>query len=88
MAQKLSPEKSGKIIMKKLLFISIFLRNPNLSGSNASAVFLVRTWKLFQVIMNGLRKNDKPETNVKVTGLDEHHILSGFVFADKHLSYQ
>ncbi|MBK8875373.1 MAG: hypothetical protein IPN13_16230 [Bacteroidetes bacterium] len=72
--------------MKKLLFISIFLLGTLVSqAQNASAVFFSENGEAFTVIMNGLRKNDKPETNVKVTGLNEAPYTIRIIFADSTL---
>lgn len=87
MAQKLPARKiQNQNLMKKLLFISIFLLGTLVSqAQHASAVFFSENGEAFTVIMNGLRKNDKPETNVKVTGLNEAPYTIRIIFADSTL---
>jgi hypothetical protein len=72
--------------MKKLLLFLLLLASHGiLRAQNANAVFFTENGEKFTVILNGLRKNDNPETNVKITGLSETPYKVKIIFADTAL---
>ncbi|HEX5003000.1 MAG TPA: DUF4476 domain-containing protein [Bacteroidia bacterium] len=72
--------------MKKLFLLLVFSAfAAGTFAQEASLVFFSENGERFSVIMNGLRKNDTPETNVKVTGLIGAPYLVKILFADTSL---
>jgi archaellum component FlaG (FlaF/FlaG flagellin family) len=56
----------------KSLFIGcmILFAVTGLSAQTSNAVLFTENGEKFTVILNGLRQNNTPETNVKITGLN------------------
>lgn len=72
--------------MKKILLLSLFIAISGwLHAQNANAVFFTENGEPFTLIMNGIRKNDRPETNVKISGLNESPYSIKVIFADTGL---
>lgn len=72
--------------MKRILLLNVFIAITGwLQAQNASAVFFTENGEPFTLIMNGLRKNDKPETNVRISGLNEVPYTVKIIFADTAL---
>jgi hypothetical protein len=74
--------------MKKhvLLFAGLFLMSLTSLGQNpANLVVFSEDGDLFFAYVNGIRQNDKPETNVKITGLTFPNVSLRIEFNDKAL---
>jgi len=72
--------------MKKLFLLLVLSTITAVSiAQEANLIFFSENGERFSVIMNGLRKNDSPETNVKVTGLVGAPYLVKILFADTSL---
>ncbi len=71
---------------KSILFIFLFLSINSFSFSQisyASLSFFSEDGYPFTIIMNGLRKNTKPQTNVKLEGLTNPAYKIKIIFEDK-----
>ncbi|MCB0820009.1 MAG: DUF4476 domain-containing protein [Bacteroidetes bacterium] len=56
--------------MKKLLFFLLIIANaPGVSAQKSNLVFFAENGEPFYIVMNGLRYNEQPQTNVKLEGL-------------------
>ncbi|NVO03177.1 MAG: DUF4476 domain-containing protein [Bacteroidetes bacterium] len=73
--------------MKKLaLFLLIAIASINISkAQNTNLVFFSEQGERFSVILNGILQNPKPETNVKVTGLNASYYKTKVIFEDAKL---
>ena len=71
-----------KLIMKKqfilLLMLAAITRLSFAQTSNA--ILFTENGEKFTAILNGLRQNDKPETNVKITGLNAEWYKMKIIF--------
>jgi hypothetical protein len=59
-----------KNIRKQILLLSVLLVSAMSYATNNNLIIFSQDGNKFTVILNGLRQNEKPETNVKVTGLN------------------
>src|SRR2546423_12051331 len=55
---------------KLLLFAIVFAVSKLSFAQTSNAILFTENGEKFIAILNGLRQNDKPETNVKITGLN------------------
>lgn len=74
-------------MIKRYLLLLAVIAGP-LSGiaQNSNAIFFTENGELFFVIINGLRQNQNPETNVKITGLNPTNYKVKIIFEDKTIS--
>lgn len=72
--------------MKKIIF-TFFLLFSGLCILNAqsNAILFTENGERFYAILNGLRQNDKPQTNVKITGLNANFYKLRIIFEDTKL---
>lgn len=72
--------------MKKILLFSVvaFL-SSQLFAQTSNLVFYSQNGERFYVILNGIRQNEKAETNVKVTGLPQPYYKTKIIFEEKTL---
>lgn len=72
--------------MKSLLLTFFVFFSLNLFGQKEyNTIFFTENGEQFWVIMNGVRQNMEPETNVKVTGLNAPMYKLRIIFKDKEL---
>lgn len=76
-----------KTTLKRLSFFSAFMLMAAFAFAQANnlVVFSQDGYK-FTLIVNGLRQNENPETNVKVTGLTAPNYKVRVIFADANLA--
>lgn len=72
--------------MKKTLLslLTIILLSYNVQAQS-NAIIFTENGERFYAILNGLRQNDKPQTNVKITGLNASFFKLKVIFEDKNL---
>jgi hypothetical protein len=72
--------------LKTLLFtaIAVMVFLPGVA-QNSNAIIFTENGEPFTVILNGLRQNDQPETNVRVNGLNADFYKLKIIFADAAL---
>lgn len=68
----------------KLLLLLLFASQLFFAQTSTITVFS-QEGELFYVIINGVRQNDAPSTNVKVTDLDKPNYLLKVIFADQSI---
>src|SRR5688572_6533287 len=51
-------------------------------AQTSNAIIFTENGERFTVILNGLRQNDKPETNVKIEGLNANYYKAKVIFED------
>ncbi|MCX6257400.1 MAG: DUF4476 domain-containing protein [Bacteroidia bacterium] len=72
--------------MKRLFLIIIsFLFVYQIFAQTNNVIFYTENGERFTVIMNGIRQNPHPETNVKVTGLNAKNYKVKILFEDQNL---
>lgn len=72
--------------MKKLIYLLvIFVISTNSHAQKANAILFTENGEKFTAILNGLRQNEKPETNVKITDLNAEWYKLKVIFADSKL---
>ncbi len=73
--------------MKKytLLLLALLTLMGTGIAQNSNAIFFSENGERFYVILNGLRQNDSPETNVKVSGLNPTAYQVKIIFEDEQL---
>lgn len=72
--------------MKKIiLFLLTIFSTSQLFAQTSNLVFYSQNGEKFYVILNGIRQNEKAETNVKVTGLPQPYYKSKIIFEEKTL---
>ena len=67
-----------------LISIALFLSSVSTQASNL--ILFTEQGEQFTVILNGIKQNDKPETNVKVTGLVAPNYKLKVIFENKTIS--
>jgi len=71
-----------------LLLIGTILSGSLLThAQNSNAILFAENGERFQVVLNGVLQNSKPETNVKMTGLAVPNYKCRILFEDKSLGY-
>ena len=73
----------SKLLTLALLLISFIAANAQTSN----AIFFSENGEKFNLVLNGVLQNEKPETNVKLTGLNAPAYKTRIIFADKALGY-
>lgn len=70
--------------MKSMMFTLLFAISTlaNIYAQNASLTFFSQEGERFYVILNGIRQNDKPSANVKVTDLGLPNYKAKIIFED------
>lgn len=63
----------------------LLFRGAAAFSQNSNAILFTENGEKFTAILNGLRQNDKPETNVKVTDLNANFYKLKVIFADAAL---
>jgi hypothetical protein len=72
--------------MKKVLFVFTGLLFAfQIIAQTSNVIFYTENGERFTVIMNGIRQNPQPETNVKVTGLNAQNYQVKIIFEDQNL---
>ncbi len=70
---------------KSLLLFVAFLAVVCFARAQSNAIIFTENGERFYAILNGLRQNDQPQTNVKVTGLNAEFFKLKIIFEDKRL---
>ena len=70
-----------------LLFCLLLLWAVTTKAQTSNAILFTENGEHFQVILNGILQNAKPETNVKMTGLVAPNYKCRIMFEDKALGY-
>lgn len=68
---------------KAILLVLAVYASVHVSAQSSNLVFYSQGGEKFFVILNGIRQNDKAETNVKVTGLPQPYYKTKVIFEDK-----
>ena len=63
----------------------LMFRGVEAFSQNSNAILFTENGEKFTAILNGLRQNEKPETNVKITGLNANFYKLKVIFADAAL---
>src|SRR5436190_13782595 len=71
----------------KLLLACLVLGSFAVKAQTSNAILFTENGERFQVILNGILQNAKPETNVKMTGLPAPNYKCRIMFEDKSLGY-
>jgi hypothetical protein len=72
--------------MKKLtLLLCLFLLTEGLEAQNSNLIVYNNEGHKFYVILNGIRQNIDPETNVKITQLEQPYYKLKIIFDDERL---
>ena len=83
--RKLSLKKIN-YIMKKILIITIMLLAfATGKAQSSNLIFFTQQGERFSVILNGIRQNPSPETNIKVTDLPAPSYKLKIIFEDRKL---
>jgi hypothetical protein len=69
--------------MKRILVLFAVLFTASLAAQNNTLVVFSENGERFYLILNGLRQNEKPETNVKVNGLNNQNYKAKIIFEQK-----
>jgi hypothetical protein len=82
-----SSKTSIHIFMKpKLLSICLLIAAATaVKAQTSNAIFFTENGEQFNLVLNGILQNEKPETNVKLTGLNAPSYKVRVLFADKTL---
>jgi len=75
--------------MKHNLLILAFIMIACVAGQaqTSNAIFFAENGESFNLVLNGILQNEKPETNVKLTGLNAPGYKTRIIFSDKTLGY-
>jgi len=74
------------INMKRLfLILTVVLFAYQIIAQTTNVIFYTENGEKFTVILNGIRQNGQPETNVKVTGLNAQNYQVKIIFDDQNL---
>jgi hypothetical protein len=73
--------------MKRIVFVMtlLLLIAKVASAQSSNAILFTENGEKFTAILNGVRQNDKPETNVKITGLNAEFYKLKVIFEDPAL---
>lgn len=74
-----------KKINRFILFISCVMLFNNVFGQSSNAILFTENGERFTIILNGVRQNTEPETNVKVTGLNAEFYKLKVIFTNTML---
>lgn len=67
------------------LFALLLMISRAVSAQTSNAIIFTENGERFTAILNGVRQNDKPETNVKITGLNAEFYKLKVIFEDPAL---
>ncbi|MEO0312164.1 MAG: hypothetical protein RIQ89_1821 [Bacteroidota bacterium] len=70
-----------------IILILSFLSFHSAFAQNSNAIIFSENGERFSVILNGVRQNDQPETNVKITSLNAPNYKCRIIFEDTKLGY-
>lgn len=70
-------------IMKSVLLFFVLAFSASVFGQSSNLVLFSEQGEKFFVVLNGIRQNSKPETNVKVTDLNQPTYKVKVIFDDK-----
>jgi hypothetical protein len=70
-----------------LLTLILLLSVPAFAQLKSNLIFFTEQGERFSIILNGLRQNDQPETNVKVTDLPAPSYKLKIIFEDQALGF-
>jgi hypothetical protein len=70
---------------KTILSVIVLLLFQTLLKAQQNAILFTENGERFTAILNGLRQNDKPQTNIKITGLNATYFKLKIIFEDKKL---
>jgi hypothetical protein len=71
---------------KTILLLSIFFSSVKLFAQSSLVSVFSEDGEKFWVVINGIKQNDKPQTNVKVTGLEQENYLFKIIFEDDKIA--
>ncbi|MEP7169646.1 MAG: hypothetical protein ABI855_09785, partial [Bacteroidota bacterium] len=72
--------------MKKLIYIMLLiLLCKEANAQNSNVILFTENGEKFTAILNGLRQNETPQTNVKITGLNANWYKLKVIFQDTKL---
>src|SRR3954469_18330026 len=71
--------------MKKLIYIMLLLLCKGAYAQNGNVILFTENGEKFTAILNGLRQNETPQTNVKITGLNASWYKLKVIFEDTKL---
>jgi len=73
--------------MKQKLLLTALIMIACMSGQaqTSNAIFFAENGESFNLVLNGILQNEKPETNVKLTGLNAPSYKTRIIFSDKSL---
>ena len=71
----------------KLLLSFLLFGTVSVKAQTSNAILFTENGEHFQVVLNGILQNAKPETNVKMTGLPAPNYKCRIIFEDKTLGY-
>lgn len=74
-----------KTTTKVLLNCLLVLSTITIQAQESNIILFTENGERFTAILNGLRQNEKPETNVKITGLNANAYKLKVIFADAAL---
>ena len=74
-----------KTTTKALLSCLLVLSTITVQAQESNIILFTENGERFTAILNGLRQNEKPETNVKITGLNANAYKLKVIFADAAL---
>jgi hypothetical protein len=78
---------ANQSMKNKLLFAIFLVAAISVKAQTSNAILFTENGEKFQVILNGILQNAKPETNVKMTGLPAPNYKCRIIFEDKTLGY-
>ncbi len=74
-----------KLKLLNVLLLLLLAGGSTAFAQNSNAIIFTENGEKFTVILNGLRQNDKPETNVKIEGLNANYYKLKVIFDDAAL---
>jgi len=72
---------------KLLTLAFVMIASIAARSQTSNAIFFSENGEAFNLILNGILQNEKPETNVKLTGLNAPSYKTRVIFNDKSLGY-
>lgn len=78
--------QNNKNMIKKILSLAIFISFGYISNAQtANLILFTENGEQFTAILNGIRQNSKPETNVKITSLNSEYYKLKVIFDNQAL---
>ena len=72
---------------KLLTLAFVMIASIAARSQTSNAIFFAENGEAFNLVLNGILQNEKPETNVKLTGLNAPSYKTRVIFSDKALGY-